>query len=95
MAFERTSNVNHAIAELQALQTATVAGAAAATNIAISGITTQDTIESVVEFAAGVPTDRTAEASITSDGNIQLSTTDTTGDVLLVRWYQKPSSAAI
>ncbi len=69
-----------------------VAGAAADTNIAIAGIKTGDKLVSVLQVepdngATGTMlTDRTGEASITSDGNIQLTTTNTTGKQLLVIW---------
>lgn len=73
-----------------------VNGAAANTNIAISGISLHDRLIEVVEYqppTAGsgstIVGDRTAEASITSAGNIQLSTTDTTGNQLLVRWRKR------
>jgi len=72
-----------------------VSGAGSATNIAISGIERNDLLVSVLELqpptaASGnaVKGDRTAEASITSSGNIQLSTTSTTGNQLLVIWYK-------
>lgn len=58
-----------------------VSGAAADTNIAVAGITTNDHLVSVWNV-----TDGTKEAaSITSDGNIQC-TADTTGDSLDVTW---------
>lgn len=65
-----------------------VAGAAAATDIAIVGIKTTDELIKVVEHDAtsALPTDRLSEASITSDGNIQLSTTSTATDTLDVMW---------
>lgn len=71
-----------------------VAGAAKETNIAVAGVNkANDTIVSVVRFdleaggkLEGV-TDLTSDASITSDGNIQLKTTVTTGDKLLVLYY--------
>lgn len=66
-----------------------VDGAAADTNIAVSGIAVRGEIVSVIEFDTGVPFDRTAEATVTSAGNIQLGTTDTTGSKLLVTWYQR------
>lgn len=87
----RVEHTQHAIAELQNAMQEAVAGAAATTNIAVAGITTADSIGSVVQFSSGVPDVVTAEASITSDGNIQLSTTNTTGDTLLVTWYKKAS----
>ena len=74
-----------------------VDGAAANTNIGVSGIATSDKVVSVVKLdftlTEGTPntrtweaSDLTSEASITSAGNIQLSTTNTTGEVLLVFW---------
>lgn len=74
-----------------------VNGAAANTNIAVSGIATSDKIVGVAKLdftlTEGTPntrtweaSDLTSEASITSAGNIQLSTTNTTGEVLLVFW---------
>ena len=84
----RVSHTSHAIAELQSKKVEVLAGAAADTDIAITGIEVGDTLGSVLEFAAGVPTDRTATTSVTSDGNIQCSVI-TTGDVLVVEWYNK------
>ncbi len=74
-----------------------VNGAAAGNNIAVAGIKTGDRLVSVVKLdftlSEGTPntrtweaSDLTSEASIPSDGNIQLSTTNTTGEVLLVLW---------
>ena len=67
-----------------------VAGDSAETDIPITGIKTTDVLMSVIEIAATtiVPTDRTATSAITSAGNIQC-TDDTTGDVLLVYWWDK------
>lgn len=80
-----------AIVELQSVVTEVVAGTTSATNIAVANILTTDTLESVIMFAAGVPSDVTGEASITSNGNIQLSTTNSTGNTLIVRWLDKPA----
>ena len=74
-----------------------VSGTTSATNIAVSGIATTDKFVSVVKLdftlSEGTPntrtweaSDLTSEASITSAGNIQLSTTNTSGEVLLVLW---------
>ena len=84
----RVSHTTHAIAELQSKKISVVAGAAADTDIAVTGIEVGDALGSVIEFASGVPTDRTATTSVTSAGNIQCSEI-TTGDVLLVEWYDK------
>lgn len=84
---------------VQSIKTNLVAGAAANTNIPIAGIAVEDTILSVIEFpgpgeAAGqVPVDRTAQTTITSAGNIQVSVaTNTSADRrLVVRWFDKSS----
>ncbi len=66
-----------------------VDGTTADTNIAITGITTDDELIFVGHFStkASVATlvDDTANCSITSDGNIQ-SGTDTSSDLLQVFW---------
>lgn len=65
-------------------------GMTAAGDIAISGIETEDELIFVGEFATKASiltfTDRTSEASITSSGNIQLSTTDSSSNQLFVVW---------
>lgn len=71
------------------LKTSVVAGAAADTNIAIAGIATADQIQSVIQITAGVPSDLTSEAAITSAGNIQIDTTVTTGNTLIVNWWDR------
>lgn len=74
------------------IRSAVVAGTTAATNIAVTGITLQDRLVAVVRLnrdatAANIDiSDVQSETSITSAGNIQLSTTNTTGDSLLVVW---------
>lgn len=77
-----------------------VAGAAKETNIAIAGIKKdKDTLVSVVRFDLAAEgkiegvTSLTADASITSDGNIQLKETVTTGDKLLVVYYDADGNA--
>lgn len=73
------------------IQVAVAAGAAINTNIAIAGIEPGDRLLAVLQMqpptaAAGdaIVADRIGETSITSAGNIQLTTTDTTGNQLLV-----------
>jgi len=73
-----------------------VAGAAINTNIAISGIVPgSDQIQAVIRLdrdatAANIDiADVTSETNITSRGNIQLTTTNTTGDRLLVIWAKR------
>ncbi len=83
------------LVELQGLTPAVVAGAAVDTNIPIVGIAVEDTILLVMRLnrdgtAANIDiSDLTSEASITSAGNIQLSATNTTGDSLLVFFFNK------
>ena len=64
-----------------------VNGDTAATNIAVSGITTDDILVHVIEEAVttAISTDRTSVATITSAGNIQLSAS-TSADKLHVLW---------
>lgn len=68
-----------------------LAGAAAATNIAVAGAVVGDVIMGCIHNTAGTLVDVTGEASFTTDGNLQLSTTDTTADQLLLFWM--PNSA--
>lgn len=90
-----SGRLRNIVVELQGLTPAVVVGAAVDTNIPISGIATDDTILLVMRLnrdatAANIDiSDVTSEASITSAGNIQLTTTDTTGDSLLVFWFNK------
>lgn len=67
---------------------AIVTGTTAATNIAVAGIKTTDELIKAVEHDAtsALPTDRLSECSITSDGNIQFSTTDTSTDTIDLMW---------
>ena len=85
--------------ELQGLRVQAVVGATAATNIAIADITTEDTLVSVLGLdrnatAANIDFYSITDASITSDGNIQMATTVTSGDALLVFWFDKSGAAA-
>ncbi len=74
-----------------ALKCTLVAGAAANADIAVTGIAVEDTIIGVIHLEGtatyAAPADRLSEASITSAGNIQLTTTNTTGDFLLLLWH--------
>lgn len=85
------SHTQIALGQLQAKRTSIVAGAAAATNIAIAGITQDAHLLSVIQMSGGVPADATADASVTSAGNIQLATINSTGDTLMVEWVPAPS----
>jgi hypothetical protein len=66
---------------------AQVDGATANTNMAITGITTEDEIISVIALAdtSNNPTDDTDNVTITSDGYIQSATNNSTA-TLLVHW---------
>lgn len=78
------------LTELQGLSFAVGTGAGADTNIAVTGITTSDTLAFVLEVTADTAalTDRTATSSITSAGNIQC-TASTAGNQLIIVWYNK------
>jgi len=79
------------IRELQGVTFTPVAGATAATNIPVTDIATEDTLVGVlsVDFAGGAIANLIAEASITSAGNIQCATTDTSAAKLIVVWLNK------
>lgn len=83
------------IRELQQLKIRVAAGAAAATDITVAGIATIDTLVQVLRLdrdavAANINlTAHGSEASITAADTIQLSTTDTTGDTLIVVYFDK------
>lgn len=85
------TNKGRKIYELQSLTTTLVAGTTATTNIAVTGIATEDTLQSVLmqDGTTKAVTNVSSEASITSAGNIQLATTDSTGNTLIVNWYNK------
>lgn len=76
------------------LRYAVVAGAAAGTNIAVSGIRRRDevllavAVEPPTSTAGNALDDVGDEVTIPSDGYIQLSTTNTTGKQILVLWAQ-------
>lgn len=61
-------------------------GDSADTDIDVDGLKQGDVLLSVIQFDAGVPNDRTSEASVQANGKLQLDTTDTTGDKLLVSY---------
>ena len=73
-----------------ALQVSLVDGGATATNLTLTGATTEDTILFVghltTKAAIESMADLTSEASITGDDALQLSTTVTTADQLWVFW---------
>lgn len=78
------------------IKTSLVNGTTATTNIAVTGIVTTDKLLRVLHFTSGALTaDLTSEASITSNGNIQLGSTDTSGDQLLVEWFDKPAAITL
>ena len=92
----RTASLSGLVSASAVRQTV-VAGAGTDTDIAVAGIETGHTLLGVVKLdftlTEGDPNTRTrdaadllSEASISSDGNIQLGTTDTSGAVLLVTW---------
>lgn len=70
-------------------------GANINTNIAVSGINKEDGLLAVLREVAGVLTDDlVAEAKVTSTGNIQVTSTNATGNKLLVIWLKvRPSGS--
>lgn len=81
---------------LGALKCEVVAGANSATSIAVADITTDDEVYEVVYEASDQITtsNLVAEVSISSAGNIQLSTTSTASGKLTVRWYDVSAAEA-
>ena len=77
-------------AALADVQIVLVSGAGADTDIAVTGIQTQDDLVFCFESATSTAlfTDRTSTTSITSDGNIQCSAI-TSDDTLLVGWQRQ------
>lgn len=69
----------------EGLRFSVVSGAFTGVQIALTGITTSDQLIAVIEFASGVPTARTGNFEILSNGFIQ-GDLDTSGDYLLVIW---------
>jgi hypothetical protein len=94
---EDLEQLRDAVAELQRLKISVVAGAGAATPIAVAGIVTTDTLVAVhrhVDPGAATTAavvDHTTGATIPSDGNIQLTGASNVnaGDRLVVYWYDK------
>jgi hypothetical protein len=81
---------------LNALRCEVVAGANSATSIAVADIATEDTIVAVIYEASDQITTANYEsqASVTSAGNIQLSTNSTASGKLTVWWYDKSVAEA-
>ena len=88
-----TGRVADQAAAFADLQIAIVAGTTATTNIAVANSQTQDDILFVAHISttADVATyvDITSEASFTSDGQMQMSTTNTSSDSLMVFWRKQ------
>jgi DeoR/GlpR family transcriptional regulator of sugar metabolism len=82
-------NIKAVAAELQGLSFALVNGAAADTAITVTGITDEDTLKFVLGLAEGTLSDFTADFAITADDEITAATQATTGNQLLVIWYDK------
>ena len=87
--FSPLTNKGKSLAELQAITSFVADGASAVSDITVTGVGALDTIESVTMFAAGVPSDVTADASVTAADTIQLATVDSTGNKLVVRYWAK------
>lgn len=78
------------VQQLQLTRTVVLAGAAADTNIALAGAMVGDHIVSCIHNTTGTLVDLTSEAVILSNGQMQMTDTDTSGDELLVTWAPKP-----
>lgn len=80
------SELKGVLQELRGLTTLVVAGAAANTNIAVTGLGATDHVQSVVQYASGVPSVLTPSAQ--TAGNLQFASA-TTGNQLVVTFYKK------
>jgi len=71
-----------------------LAGASAASDITLTGVTTSDTLLFVMHSAAttAAPDDITDETTITDTNDIQASTTDTSSGIVLVVWYDQSAA---
>ncbi|GMQ91700.1 MAG: hypothetical protein BMS9Abin11_1011 [Gammaproteobacteria bacterium] len=85
MAWNREAHQGHAIRQLQNVWQATAAGAAADTNITVTGAKIGDEVKAV-EYTAGVP--GVVIASVTAVNVVQV-TTATTGNTVLFTIYPK------
>jgi hypothetical protein len=79
-----------ALTSLASLKTQVLDGAAADTDIAVTGAQVGDVIQSAIMYAAGVPSDVTDQASFTSAGNLQV-TVSTASNKIVLAWF--PESA--
>lgn len=92
-----TDDLEKILVEIRGLSFDLVSGDSASTNIAVSGIATDDTILKVIGFDPdnGTPADQvvdfTSNASITSAGNIQTDNSSSGYDLVVV-WYNKDGS---
>lgn len=83
-----------AIAELQNLKTLIVTGGADGADLTATGLKTSDTLQSVLRYVAGVPTSNLLSTSeITEEDVLVVTGTNTTGDVLVVQYWEKPAGA--
>lgn len=82
-----------AINELQSLQAIVVAGGGAGADLTATGLKVADsTLAAVLRYVAGVPTANLLdEASVTADNTLVCATTNTTGNVLVVWFWNKPT----
>jgi hypothetical protein len=77
------------LVELQGLKVNIATGAAVNTNIGVTGIAVEDSLVFVGRINGNSSDDLSDEASITSAGNIQTTTTATSSGRLLVIWFDK------
>lgn len=89
---DKTPNLVQVLTELQGLKVSVVAGAVADTDIAVTGISTSDTIKAVIGIdtdaaaAADTVKDFTANVAVTAAGKVQADA-DLSAYRLIVVWY--------
>jgi len=73
-----------AIHALASPKVAVVDGGAAETDLTATGLSAGDHVVSALMYAGGVPSDVTGEVTVTADDTVQLSTTDSTGNKIVI-----------
>jgi len=68
------------------------AGAASGVLIVVTDMARGDQIHSVVDYAAGVPTDRTAGVESVEAGGFKLGTGSASGNKVVVTWLDRKQS---
>lgn len=87
MPFEDSSHTGHALRQLQDSWQSTAAGAAADTNITVTGAKVGDTVK-VIAFSSGTPSIPSGAVTVTAADTIQIASV-TTGATSVVTVYPK------